>query len=104
MDKIRTEIVLSTKSSILYYFIVHVRTHSRVNTSAVALGAVDSVHPPRRHPSTRTCWSRRVVLSMRLVHVQLGSHYCGLASDPELRAVTAQEANKRARHVTKRQS
>jgi hypothetical protein len=42
------------------------------------------------------------VLPMRLVHVQLGSQYCGLASDPELRTVTAQEANKCARHDNKR--
>jgi hypothetical protein len=48
MDKIRTEIVLSTKSSILSYFIVHVRTHTSPGTIVSASATTTAIDMRRQ--------------------------------------------------------
>jgi hypothetical protein len=70
----------------------------RVNTFTVARGTIVSDPPAAPASINKNVEPQVQVLSMRLVYVQLGSQYCGLASDPEQRTVTAQEPNKRARH------
>jgi hypothetical protein len=74
------------------------------STSVVARAAVVSEPPAAPASDNGNADPQVQVLStsMRLVPEQSEGEYCGLASNLELRTGVAQEANKRARHDSKR--